>query len=536
MELDKKRKYRILVVDDSATNIEYLISILKNDDYIISSANNGNTALIKAKGNSFDLILLDVVMDGLSGFDVCLELKSNSFTKDVPIIFLTSRTSPEDITKGFEYGAVDYVKKPFNVSELKARVQTHLELKRSKDTIADKNKQLAEYNKELEKLSIVASRTSNSVIITNNKGDIEWVNDGFSRLTGYSYDDIISLKRTNIRDWSGNKEIDEVIKQCGTNKHSVTFAAVMVTKSGKGRWVQTNLTPIINSRGDVVKMVAIDSDITEIKRAEQEVKKANEDLELEKKRSDELLLNVLPFETAEELKRTGKASPKQYELTSILFTDFINFSQIAENITPEQLVTNLDDYFIKFDSIINKYNLEKIKTIGDAYMCAGGIPAANKSNPFTVVLAGLEIQKYMKELRVKTEDSDNPSWKLRLGIHSGELVTGVVGEKKFAYDIWGDSVNTASRIESAGEAEKVNISGSTFNIIKDYFDCSYRGKIKVKNKGEIDMYFVNRIIPEFSADKEGFEPNEKFKNYLKSLDLPILDAESYKDSNSIFRV
>jgi len=219
----------------------------------------------------------------------------------------------------------------------------------------------------------------------------------------------------------------------------------------------------------------------------------------------------------------------------ILFTDFINFSRIAENITPEQLVSNLDQYFIKFDSIINKYNLEKIKTIGDAYMCAGGIPAANKSNPFTVVLAGLEIQKYMKALRVKTEDTDNPSWKLRLGIHSGELVTGVVGEKKFAYDIWGDSVNTASRIESAGEAEKVNISGSTFNIIKDYFDCSYRGKIKVKNKGEIDMYFVNRIIPEFSADKEGLEPNEKFMNYLKSLDLPVLDAESYKDSNSIFR-
>ncbi|HEY9124086.1 MAG TPA: adenylate/guanylate cyclase domain-containing protein, partial [Bacteroidales bacterium] len=319
------------------------------------------------------------------------------------------------------------------------------------------------------------------------------------------------------------------------NKHSVTYAAVMVTKSGKGRWVQTNLTPILNTKGDVVKMVAIDSDITDIKRAEQEVKKANEDLAREKKRSDELLLNVLPYETAEELKKTGKARPKQYQLTTILFTDFINFSRIAENITPEQLVSNLDQYFIKFDSIINKYNLEKIKTIGDAYMCAGGIPAANKSNPFTVVLAGLEIQKYMKALRVKTEDTDNPSWKLRLGIHSGELVTGVVGEKKFAYDIWGDSVNTASRIESAGEAEKVNISGSTFNIIKDYFDCSYRGKIKVKNKGEIDMYFVNRIIPEFSADKEGLEPNEKFMNYLKSLDLPVLDAESYKDSNSIFR-
>ena len=156
-ESGKKKKHKILIVDDSQTNVDYLLSILQQTDYLITTANNGATAITKAKGNSFDLILLDVVMEGIDGFEVCRELKSFPASKDVPIIFLTSLTDPQNISKGFEYGAVDYVKKPFNQSELKARVQTHLELKKSKDTIAEKNKQLAETNKELEKLSIVAS-------------------------------------------------------------------------------------------------------------------------------------------------------------------------------------------------------------------------------------------------------------------------------------------------------------------------------------------------------------------------------------------
>jgi PAS domain S-box-containing protein len=515
---DKRKKYKILIVDDSKTNLDYLQSILQQPDYLITTANNGTTAITKAKGNSFDIILLDVVMEGIDGFEVCKELKHFTATKDVPIIFLTSLTDPQNITKGFELGAVDYVKKPFNHSELKARVQTHLELKRSKDTIGEKNKQLAETNKELEKLSLVASSTSNSVIITNAKGEIEWVNDGFTRLSGYTFEELRKLKGANLSDWSGNRDIAEVIDECLKKKQSIGYSSVNVTKAGKGRWVQTTLTPVVNNNGDVVKMVAIDSDITEIKQAEQEIKKKNLELAVEKKRSDELLLNVLPYETAEELKKFGKARPKQYELTSVLFTDFVGFSKIAETISPEQLITELDNYFIRFDEIIARYKLEKIKTIGDSYMCAGGIPVANRRNPFEVVLAGLDIQMLMAKINTEQIAENKTVWKLRLGIHSGDLITGVVGEMKFAYDIWGDTVNTASRIESSGEAGKVNISGSTYEIIKDYFDCSYRGKIQAKNKGEIDMYFVERIKPIYAAVEGGTEPNELFYSHLQEIE------------------
>lgn len=517
-EQEKKKKYKILIVDDSQNNIDYLLSILKNDNYLMATSNNGATAIIKAKGNSFDLILLDIVMEGIDGYAVCKELKSYPATRDVPIIFLTSLCDPADITKGFEHGAVDYVKKPFNHSELKARVQTHLELKRSKDTIAEKNKQLAESNEELEKLSIVASRTSNSVIIANVSGEIEWVNDGFTRLTGYTLEDFIKIKGSNLLTWSGDKKITEDVRRCINQKKSIVYSAVNVTKAGKGRWVQTTITPIINNDGELIKLVAIDSDVTAIKLAEQEIKKKNNELEIEKNRSENLLLNILPFETAEELKKHGKAKAKHYELTSVLFTDFIGFTNIAESISPEQLIARLDTYFVKFDEIIEKYKLEKIKTIGDSYMCAGGIPIANKSNPFTIVLAGLEIQRLMKKLNAKQTEEDGLLWNLRLGIHSGPLITGVVGEKKFAYDIWGDTVNTASRMETAGEIYKVNISGPTYNIIKNFFECTYRGKMKVKNKEDIEMYFVDKIKLGYSINAKGIEPNEQFNSYLKELD------------------
>ena len=220
------------------------------------------------------------------------------------------------------------------------------------------------------------------------------------------------------------------------------------------------------------------------------VRKTKKIIEDEKERSEKLLLNILPLETAQELKETGRATPKQYELVSVLFTDFKGFTTIAEKLTPEELVWELNKCFFEFDKIIDKHNLEKIKTIGDAYMCAGGIPVANTSNPVEIVRAGLEIKEYMDKQNAEREANGQEYWELRIGIHTGKVIAGVVGKNKFAYDIWGDAVNTASRMESSGSPGQVNISGDTYNLVKDHFKCSHRGKVHAKNKGDIDMYFV----------------------------------------------
>ncbi|MEA3476953.1 MAG: adenylate/guanylate cyclase domain-containing protein [Bacteroidota bacterium] len=224
------------------------------------------------------------------------------------------------------------------------------------------------------------------------------------------------------------------------------------------------------------------------------IRKTNNIIAFEKDRSDRLLLNVLPEETAEELKEKGSATPRHYDMVSVLFTDFKGFTKIAEKLTPRQLVEELDNCFLEFDRIIDKHNLEKIKTIGDAYMCAGGIPAANTTNPIDVVKAGLEIKEFMENLQATRQARGEDFWELRIGIHTGPVIAGVVGKNKFAYDIWGDAVNIASRMESSGIPGKVNISGKTYDLIKDHFRCMHRGQVEAKNKGAIDMYLVESFI------------------------------------------
>ncbi len=223
------------------------------------------------------------------------------------------------------------------------------------------------------------------------------------------------------------------------------------------------------------------------------VHKTNKIIEKEKNRSNTLLLNILPEETAFELKVSGKVQAKRFESVSVLFTDFEGFTTYSENLSPEKLVESVDYYFSKFDEIIEKYDLEKIKTVGDSYMCAGGLPYPSENHAELMVLAALEILKFVEDSKNDT-DFNETRFNIRIGINSGPVVAGVVGTKKFAYDIWGDAVNIASRMESNSEPGKINISENTYQLIKDNFDCKFRGEIEVKNKGMMKMYFVNKRL------------------------------------------
>ncbi|PXY46684.1 adenylate/guanylate cyclase domain-containing protein [Flavobacterium hydrophilum] len=232
------------------------------------------------------------------------------------------------------------------------------------------------------------------------------------------------------------------------------------------------------------------------------VRKSREALKIEKDRSEKLLLNILPEEIAEELKEKGFVNARDFNLVSILFTDFKSFTQTAEKMSPQDLVEEINVCFKAFDLISDKFNIEKIKTIGDSYMAAGGIPNPNKDSLKNIVLAGLEMQEFMTERKNQNSNINKPAFEMRLGIHAGPIVAGIVGVKKFQYDVWGDTVNTASRVESNGMAGKVNISESLYNLIKDEkcFLFEYRGNIYAKGKGEIKMYFVEKNI--FFADKK----------------------------------
>ncbi len=237
-------------------------------------------------------------------------------------------------------------------------------------------------------------------------------------------------------------------------------------------------------------------------------------LQIEKDKTENLLRNIIPESTAEELKTKGRASARAYKTVSVLFTDFVGFTRIAEGLKPTDLVNKLDVYFRKFDEIIVRNNLEKIKTIGDAYMCAGGVPVRNNTNPIDSVLAALQIQEYMNNLKEEALKNDQEYWELRLGINTGEVTAGVIGSERLAYDIWGATVNQAQRMEMMGEPGRVTISGSTFKLIEPYFECTYRGKVKTKSKGLIEMFTVERIKPELSLNGEGIYPNDRFQQIV----------------------
>ena len=272
-------------------------------------------------------------------------------------------------------------------------------------------------------------------------------------------------------------------------------------------------------------------------RLERIINNRTNELVKEMDKSESLLENILPKGTADELKVKGKVSKKKYELATVLFSDIQGFTKLAEQMNPETLIDQLDHFFLYFDSVVEKYNIEKIKTIGDAYMCAGGIPEKNRTNPVEVVMAALEMSYYMKKMHDKANKTHAQIWDIRIGIHTGPVIAGVVGHKKLSYDIWGDTVNIASRMESSGEAGKINISESSYDLVKDFFDCQHRGKMPVKYKGEIDMYFVENLKPEFVGKDEGM-PNEKFftrVQFLKLMDVEDSIEKKYKeDTNQNF--
>ena len=245
-----------------------------------------------------------------------------------------------------------------------------------------------------------------------------------------------------------------------------------------------------------------------------EVLRSRQELAAEKERSDSLLLNILPGKIAAELTQKGSVEPRHHPSTTILFTDFVDFTRSAAELSPRELVDDLDLYFSEFDSIVARHGLEKLKTIGDSYMCAGGLMEGGKDHAVRCCLAALEMRHFVMETNHRWTAMGQRPWHLRAGLHTGSVMSGVVGRKKFTYDVWGDAVNIAARMESTDLSDHVNISESTYQHVRPYFDCTARGAIDVKNMGRMTMYFLDRLKPEYASDAAGVEANERLKNIL----------------------
>lgn len=415
----------IVIVDDSSTQRTILRNILEPKGYRVLAATDGAEGLRMVKKEWPDLVITDVEMPEMDGYELCRAIKGDEVVSIVPVIIVTSLTHSENLLKGIEAGADNYITKPYNSKQM---------LKKVKDLLSSRpNSESAEAN-----------------------------NNQFLSIKGKEYD---------IR---------------SSKEHILNFL----------------LSTYENVRAQNHKL-------SELQRS---VNKTNAQLTASQEQTERLLHNVFPTEVAESLRDHGHTEPRRYNDISVLFTDFVNFTNSTENLEAVELVKQLENYFDIYDRIIEKFGLEKIKTIGDSYMCAGGLPTSNKTHSVDCVLAGLAIQKSME-----SEHRNKQNWKVRIGIHTGPVVAGVIGNKRFAYDIWGNTVNIASRMESHGKPGAINISEETFYRVKDFFDCRDRGEINTKSLGWTNMYFVTGIRPELSQKGRGIVPNDLFEEKYQAL-------------------
>lgn len=251
------------------------------------------------------------------------------------------------------------------------------------------------------------------------------------------------------------------------------------------------------------------------------VEQRTNELIQQKEQTENLVKKLLPQNAVDEIRKNGMAKSKKYDMVTVLFSDIQGFTKIAAKTNPDELIKYLNELFVSFDNIISEYNIEKIKTIGDAYMCAGGMPNKDATNAVEVVLAGMEMQRALQRMN----ETHDLKMNMRIGIHTGPVVAGVVGAQKLEYDIWGDTVNIASRMESNGEVGKVNISEETYRLVNKFFSCHNRGKMEIKGKGEMDMYFIEGILENLSENGDGITPNHLFNVRKQGLNYSLIQEE-----------
>ncbi|MEM6398423.1 MAG: adenylate/guanylate cyclase domain-containing protein [Bacteroidota bacterium] len=389
-----------------------------------------------------------------------------------------------------------------NIGDMRAEIelernrleQMRRQLANQSDELIEEVEQLREERQDLsqenERLSSTAQQRSEQLREQSEQlSDLSQQRDSIAQRVSAAQRQVAQLSRQALEEQAARSEVERELAQTELTQRQLEFEA---------REAQFDSAQSKVLRNYALGGVAILGLLTFLLfyrfRAKQRTAKAlartNEDLAQARERSDELLLNILPAPIAEELKAKGKAQPQQFQDATVFFSDFVNFTRISEMMRPEDLVKLLDECFQAFDRIIGKYpDIEKIKTIGDAYMCASGLDN-RKGIPSNIVKAGLEMQDWLAEQGKRRQQIGLPFFEARIGLHTGPVVAGVVGVKKFAYDVWGDTVNTASRVENESAPGRVNVSETTYRLIKYQFDCEYRGKVQAKSKGFLDMYYV----------------------------------------------
>ncbi len=543
MNADKTDNHQadILVVDDTPDNLRLLIRILQKEGYKVRPVTNGFSALEAIQSSRPDLILLDIMMPDISGYEVCEKLKSDRYLREIPIIFLSALEDVLNKAKAFEVGGCDYITKPFQVKEVLARVNNQLivrslqmELQAKNDKLIQQNEQLQEEIAERKQVEMETRLLLKATQAISKSEDFEsaidvilgliceniqwnlaeaWIPDSdgkilkcakskcasdlcFSEFRKASlqlqFDSgmgmpgriFISQQPEWIEDVSQvNEEIFLRFENAGNVGLKAAFGlpimaedqvlAVVIFYCNKSLECQPRLLELFSAVAAQLGSL--------IKR-----KQAESALRLQQEKTEELLLNILPKPIANRLKNGQKLIADHFDEVSVLFADLVGFTEFSAHKSPTQLVEILNGIFCEFDRLSESRGLEKIKTIGDAYMVVGGLPTPRDDHGQAIALLALEMQGALTQFNLKIGEN----FQLRIGMHSGSVVAGIIGTSKFSYDLWGDTVNVASRMESNGESGKIQVTAAIYEGLKDKFVFEQRGMTEVKGKGKMLTYWL----------------------------------------------
>lgn len=498
----------LVIVDDDTETTQLLTRLLGQQGYHVRSATSGEDALKLISAQRPDLVLLDILLPDIDGYTICQQLKASPQTQDIPVIILSSLMDSLDKVKAFQSGAADYIVKPFAAQEVLVRVQNQLNLARQRQQLSHQNTLLRQEVQERTQMeqALMAAELNYRSIFENStvgifkaspQGQYLSVNPSMARLYGYDSPDemIATTEDISHQIYTQPKRRDELIVYINRFEKITDAESEVFRKDGSTLWVSEDIWKVWDKDGNFLHYEGIVHDISERRQMETELRQ-------QRQQADRLLINILPYRIAQRLKGGTRTIAESLDQVSVLFADLVDFTAASGEMSPRQLVKVLNEIFSMFDQLAEFHRLEKIKTIGDAYMVAGGLPLPQENHDEAIAQFALDICEAIKQF----PRPDGQTFQLRVGINTGPVVAGVIGRRKFAYDLWGDTVNIASRMEATGEPQRIQVTPDLYERLKDTFLFEPRGPVAVKGRGHMTTYWLVGRHPE-ALDSEAPGPD-----------------------------
>ncbi len=475
---------RILLVDDELDSIRALSELLIQEGYKIRRVTNSVFALRSALTDPPDLVLLDVMMPDMDGYTLCQALKRSPETSHVPVIFMTALSDIADKAKAFAAGGADYVVKPFQTEEVLMRVKHQLTIAVQQRQLVQKNQQLVQEIQQRQQveanLNSLLDNATEGIFRTSLEGRYLKTNPAMAAIYGYDspsalLDTIMPVHQLYV----DPKRWDELEVYVRYHQRITDAESEVYRQDGQKIWVSETIRLVNNEQGEPLYYEGTVQDVSDRRQAEVELRHQRD-------KAEQLLNIMLPYQIARTLKHHNCTIAEHYSKVTVLFADLVNFTEMSAQLLPSELVGLLNRIFSGFDALVGRYQLEKIKTIGDAYMVAGGLPEPTADHLYRMSSLALDMRDAIALIPAPT---DTPL-QIRIGMHTGPVVAGVIGKKRLSYDLWGDTVNLASRMESTGQPGKIQVTEDVYQKLHHEFRFTPRGEVTVKGKGNITTYWL----------------------------------------------